>query len=793
MFTSLPRVLGNDRAESSLMVVISQQVGLILMVALAGVMFVLISGGQRIQDENNGQTELRIANRAFENDVETASRVYVTDDTRLTLTSTNWLKNEAGEFVCRASEWYLAPASEQTQKMRDGATLTLYNDITTYADDTCTGDPTSTQHRIAVTALDDDNTRFVYTNIAGVRLSFTNGIVTGLNGEDYLAGSIGLDPNDATTMTTFRDENHIDAWYTDEEVIRELPRVIAANLRVILPITEVNDTVFKATTDQGEAELIGNNDDVVDPGGEQSRWIPNVINNVFINRSTNPSTGTIVGGVREGITLSWTPRPTSECAPSQTLTYAWLLTDSAGRRATGETTASSAEVDTATGAARIWNGGNYSASVAARCNDTDGASPAKSATGSLSLPNVLGVAVAAPGAETSQTVTWERASSDPSTSYAVRFDRADSGSTYTKATPVDVAVWQRASPSWSNLGTTPSLAFGHTTPSAVPGFPEVYAVRAATADTPNSSGQWSPGNFIYQSGTAAIPSITSLAASSMTWAANACPTGNAADYQARVTPSDGSAAASGITSATSMTFTSIGQGARVFGYVMARCSTPYTLDPANGQSGLSPWSAEDDASYIRPVSPPSGITMNGVSTTVYNGTAVYRYGVSVDGCAAGTTARWVTDNEYVGGSLSNTSRTSSPSGYCDGAYADSGPVGRSATITWVTPPAPSTPTNGGIGGGEWHTKSTGGAIVTNFTWSGSGSTNASGYTTQTRLNLAGGASTAWVTSSSQGCAATSTISIQGRAQAYGPGGTSGWNTSGSMGYSLLNHASTCEA
>lgn len=800
MIGSLRRLLGNDRAESSLMVIISQQVSLILFVALAGLMFVLVSGGSRIQLENSAQTELRIANRAFITDVANAATISVTDDLDVTLTSIDWLTDEHGNNLCRASRWFIAPASEETQRLRSPATTSLYNDITIYADDTCTGEPTSVQHRIAVTAIDDES-RFEYTNIAHVDLTFSNGVLTALNGEDYSAAAqgssgqvVGLDTNDPAQMSAFRSTYAIDDWYTDEEVVREVPRVISANINALMPITEVNATTFKGTTNEAEATLVGNNDDVINPGGDQTRWIPNTVSSLLISRSTVPTTGSIVGGEREGITLSWAPRPASECSPAQTLTYAWEIRDSAGRQTTGETAASSAEVDSSTGPARIWNGGVYAASVTARCNDNDGASGPKSATGTLSVPSVLGVAVAAPGVQTAQTVTWERASSDPSTTYAVRFDRANAASTYAKSTPIDVAVWLRSNPSWTVLGTTPSLTYGHTTPSAVPGFPETYAVRASTGDTPNTAGPWSPANYIYSSGTAPVPNITVLNASSMSWDSVTCPAGNDRDYQARVAPSDGAAAATGVTPAVSMTFSTIGQGSRVFGYVMARCSTPMTLDPTNGQSGLSPWSAEDDAVYIRPVSPPSGITMNGGNVTVYNGTAAYRYGVTVDGCAAGTTWRWVTDNDYTGGALSNTSRTSSPSGYCDGVYADSGPITRSATITWVTPPAPSTPSAGSIGGGEWHSKPTGGAIVTNFTWSaGGGSTNATSYTSQTRLNLAGGASTSWASSSSQSCGATSTVSIQGRTQAHGPGGSSAWSTSGVLGYSYLTHSSTCEA
>jgi len=621
MFRKLRAFLYRDAAENSLMVVISQQVSLIIMAALAGLMFILITGGVRIQAENAAQTELRIANRAFVNDVDNAARIFVQDNTKLTLSSTKFLKNAAGEYVCRASSWYFAEASEDIRNARANETLmSIYNDVTVYATADCDGTPTSTQTRVAVSGVTQES-QFVFTNIAGVNLQFSNGIVTNFVNVEKDPVTQTYDQIDAAQ---FRTDNNVDEWYTDDEMYRDVPKVIEAQLTAFLPITQENNATFKATTNEAETELVGNNDNITDPGGEQTRWVPNPVSDVFVKRST--TTGTYTGGVREGVQISWTPRPTYECSPTQTLTYSWLITNlRTNHQSSGESTGVAVQVESGTGgAAEIWNGGAYKVQVAARCNDVDGQSGDKSLNYTLPLPNVVNVSVNAIGGnQANHEVTWASASSDPTVKYTVQYAPADVSKT-SVATSVEkqmiseevgasngayrVTVWEYPNMPWATVGEPSVTSFTKTGNAIVPGYPDSYHIRASTTDSPNTSGEWSPQNYTYSVAAPARPVITAINQSSFTWDNVTCTANTAQQFQSHSTneigsdgnpPSDettsGLVINNGVGAAAPKTksYTTINQGSRVYDRVEGRCTTKYTLAPTNGQvvTTLSPWSA----------------------------------------------------------------------------------------------------------------------------------------------------------------------------------------------------------
>jgi hypothetical protein len=611
------------------MVIISQQLSLLVLAALAGLMFILITGGTKIQAENSAQTELRVANRAFLSDVDNASTIFVQDDTKMTLSSTNFLKDptDATKYLCRSSSWYIAPASADVKKARNDNTLmSLHNDITIHKTASCASPASSTQARTAVTAIAQDAT-FLYKNIAGVPLNFSNGIVTNFQ---------SIDANNDGTLSTaeinnFRTANNVDSWYTDDEAMRETPKVIDAKMTAVLPITENNVAEFKATTNDAETELVGNDTNVTDPGGEQTRWIPNAVSTPILARST--TTGPVVGGVHEGIQISWAPRPAAECAPTQKLTYSWILTNLRTKHvSSGQTTANNVTVQTSTGPAEVWNGGKYSASVAARCNDIDGQSPTTTVPSyTLPLPDVQIHNTTSNAAETSTVVSWDKASSDPTTKYTVTYTPAKVSNSYKldkSATPDVYRYYSTANEPTANISGAPTsaLTITHTKNKVTPGFPDIYYVRASTTDSPNTGGDRSAANYIYRSDETAHPNINAIDANNATWVGSACATGNTKLYRSDdsntyggknttvLTGSNGTGGATG----TNRNYGTINQGSKVWVRVDQRCKTIYTDAPTNNQSAasLSPWGADETASYVRPISVPARPTN---PTNVYVG------------------------------------------------------------------------------------------------------------------------------------------------------------------------------
>ncbi|WP_159827572.1 hypothetical protein [Frigoribacterium sp. 9N] len=591
------------------MVVIAQNVSLLVMVALAGMVFLLLTGGSRVQAENGAQTELRIANRAFINDVDHAGFVAVQDDTKVTLSSTKFLQDpvDSTKYLCRASTWFIAPADERLRAERgDNTLMSLHNDIAIHDSDDCESPVASTQHRVAVSAITADST-FIYENLAQVPLDFSNGVVTTFREVD----DDGDGTQDDEELAVFRAEHQVAAWYTDDEALRELPRTIEAKLTAVFPVTDDNAASFKATTNEAETELVGNNDDITDPGGEQTRWIPNSVSSLVISRS--PSLGVVVGGEREGLQLAWAARPASECSPGQRLTYSWLVKNlRTGKTSSGETTATTVQMTTGTGgSAEVWNGGTYSASVAARCNDIDGQSGTTTQPSyTLPLPDVRMTGVTASADETSTTPSWNRVSSDPTTRYIVTYAPAVVSNSYVRSTIAGTEVYTYPGmPQTNEVSGSPTsaLSLTKTGNKVVPGFPDTYFVRASTADSPNSSGLRVPANYIYRSPGPAAPSITALNENSASWSAATCPAGNDHAYRSSTSNTYGGSDSTSLSgtgqSGTRTSFATIDQGSRVWLRVDARCSTKYTLAPVNGQKtdSLSPWGDDALAKWERPI------------------------------------------------------------------------------------------------------------------------------------------------------------------------------------------------
>jgi len=799
-------LIRSDRAENSIMSVLSSQVSLILMAALGGLMFVLISGGARIQAENFAQTELRIANRAFITDVENASEIGIIDDTNVTLSSQRFLKSETdvngdgdlNDYLCRTSQWFIGAASEDTKRSRgDDNLMALYTTISIHANEDCDSPVTSTQTKTAVSSI-TNTSRFVYTNIAGVKLGYTNGIVTSLNDTAYTpadaAGGvvIGLDPDDDAQMAQFRNDYGIDSWYTNDEIIRETPKIIEADLTTVFPITEQNKATLKASTDEETTELTGGNDNISQPPGEQSRWIPNP---VVINSLTRGTTGPSYSGERESLRFTWSARPADECSPTQTLTYSWSIKDASGGMTSGETTGTSVEITSASGDANVWNGGHYSGTVSARCNDVDGSSTPATTTGVLSLPAPLGVSVTANSSnERQQTVSWESVSSDPSTRYEVALDRATATSTYTKTTPIDTPVYMRSDASWSTLGTTPSSTYGYNTTSIVPGFPETYRVKASTDETTGSV--WSPGNYIYSSPAPAAPSITLLNNSSMTWSTTTCPAGNTRNYEAKADAShtaDGNYAGTN----TSLSFATIGEGQRVIGTVKVRCTSPYTLDPTNGQTNIINWSPTATSTYIRIVSAPS-MSWSAPSYNYYWPYTITR--TAYASCPSSDVSLvWSTPSYFSEYRASAGSRAWTATAYCQGSFTSSISSSIYITVYWIDQPTPTAPTGASAnGGGFWHTSSLagGGTAISGYSVSGYGSTYANSYNNQTSFQFtaaAGGGTSGWASVSSSSCKPVAWV--QYRTQGVNNSGGGSWYYSAQVVASAagLPRGSLCEA
>lgn len=638
--------LRSDSGENSLLQMISLNAGLFVAAALGVAVIVLVTGGARIQAENYAQTELRIANTAFTNDVDNASTVYVRDDTRLTLTSTTFLQNASGDDVCRVSEWFIAPAEDEFRaSLNDDSLMSLRNRISVYPTIDCNSGTPSVQDRIAISAMSEDS-HFTYTNIAHVPLVYANGIVTSIPdvttpaAEAAARASLGIDP-----------------WYTAEEMTREVPRVIQLNLTAIFPISDRNETVIKATTSEAVAELMGDNDGIIDPPGEQVRWVPNPVSSVLVDRST--TTGNVVGGEREGIRIIWTPRPANECSPVQTATYSWLVTNTVtGNRSSGETTGSEVHVATGIGGdAEIWNGGNYVVQVAARCNDTDGQSTDRSTSYTLPLPPVLGVRVTADAPQTTHEVSWQRVSSDPSTRYSVEDSPASiaDAAAYVKSVPVDTEVWMRPGMTFTTVSGSPTAQLSIEQPGnlVAPGYPDTYRVRASTASSPNTDGVWSPGNYIYRVPAPLAPVINPSTPTSGSWQPVTCAAQTAAEYRAHWSNdfggADGTPSTPFIAPFPTPTLefgSTINEGSRVWVRADARCVTRFTLDPTNNQSttSLSPYSPSAAEPWDRPITPPAMPSIGATTPGSEGGTtATTRW--SASSCAVGTTLAY--EHEYL--------------------------------------------------------------------------------------------------------------------------------------------------
>jgi hypothetical protein len=717
---ALRRFLLRDQGESSIMVLLSQNISLIVMAALGGLMFVLITGGVKIQGENNGQTQLTIATRAFSNDAANASTAAPTDGSSVTFISTNFLKasspNPDGSqaYLCRESKWYIAAASSAIrQQLSDQTLLSIYNDITVHSTSDCTSAITSTQHRIAVNAIYDPHATnptaatpsFSYVNIAGVPLNYSNGIVTTF---------VGLDPTSTATadeaaISNFRSTNNVPNWYTDSEALRESPKKIKLQVDVVLPITAKNPATFEATTDQQETELAGNNNDIVDPGGEQTRWIPNPVSAVYVTRG---SAGNVVGGVHEGLQISWAARPSSECSPSETETYEWLVTNvRTGHMSSGETTADLIQISSADGDAEIWNGGIYKVSVSSRCNDTDGQSGDTSYNSGdptqpnyqLPLPGILNVAVDASNGETTHTVTWTVASSDPTTTYTVGYSPAvlSQASNYAETTANGNTAYEYPNMHWSPASGSPSASATLTTTgnTVVAGFPDTYQVRAETADDANTGGIWTPANWIYSIPAPAAPTITSTNSTAFSWTPSACSPSTTPNYRAAADQGDSDTTASALPSASVQTansfgYSQIGEGKKVFVRADENCNTAFTFTPTNGESGLTSFGPDATSNFVRPVDAPSSISVTSNYTSVYLNDSAHIYGLSVNGCPAGTSGAWTRGGLNVTVAYSTAGyRYFAAYGDCIGDYATSGETAGTRGVDWIVP-APDAPSAG---------------------------------------------------------------------------------------------------
>ncbi|MHC5795314.1 hypothetical protein ACVXZ4_04075 [Lacisediminihabitans sp. FW035] len=774
------------------MVIVSQLISALLFTALGGLMFVLITGGVKIQAENNAQSELRIANRAFITELSYASAISPQDDTSVTIVQQKFLKDATFTdsnpvYKCRTSHWYLAPASSKIRtSLGDSTLMALKHDVTVFTDDStdpktgiCTGTITSTQQQTAVAAVSIASV-FRYTNIAGVSLQYNNGIVTTFakvaasvpNSNQATSQTDGIDPNSTdpaqvAAMTEFRAVSGpidpstgvptaVNTFYTNSEMLRETPKIVEAHLTAIMPISGKTAAVFKGTTTDAVTELIGNNSNVVDPGAAQNRWVPNPIKTVAMMRSKTD--GVYVGHVREGIRIQWTPvvttppvapgDPPLDCPASQTPTYQWLLTNTkTGHQTSGETLFNFAEITSFSGPAEVWNGDNYRAQISARCNDTDGQSVDTSANFILPLPNVTDLSIAAaPGDQSTQSLTWSPASSDPSTRYSVSYSPASltHAAEYTLQ-PLDLIsepdgardgahsapAWLYPSMAFTGIPGSPTSTTNITKSgnSITPGLPDTYQVFASTSSG-NFSPNPTPANYTYST-TAIPPTITDINEASFSWSASACAAGSTAEFRAAANTGSGDSTGSAIGSATAQTalnfsYPTIGEGEQSFARVDQRCTNRFVGAPTNSQTELSPWSSDSTGHFVRPVSAPTSITVASSATTASSGATVHVYGLSVNGCN-GTTPAWTRGGLDTYQSFAGpTSRTYYAYGQCIGNYASSGETGGSRTVSWLAPPPPK-PATPSAGCGDTFQTAPGKKNIANASWSCSPVSYATSY------------------------------------------------------------------
>jgi hypothetical protein len=375
MWGLVNRALRDDRGEGSIMVVISQLAGTIVLASFFGVFTVLLIGAPELISQTNDQSALTIANRAFDTDVANASTVSAIDDKSVTFTSTNFLPTgflDSGGYTiyaCREAKWSIIPASSAVRTaMKNDNLMALAESITVHTDTSCSSSIKSVQNRVAIASVTPD-TAFSYKNIAGVPLDYSNGVVTNFAGLDPTS----TDSADAAAVTNFRSANNVSDHYLDTEMLSEQPKTVRLTLSDEMPFS-TSATQFEAATGARLAALPASNGDIAAPDTMQLLWIPNALKIPTVTRST--TTGNIVNGQHEGISISWQPRPASECEPDATPTYMWVVHNEAdGSQSSGETTDTSVQVASTPGGANIATGDVLEVAVSNRCDDTSGQSP----------------------------------------------------------------------------------------------------------------------------------------------------------------------------------------------------------------------------------------------------------------------------------------------------------------------------------------------------------------------------------------------------------------------------------
>lgn len=211
-------LLRDDRGESSILHQLSAVISVLTTTALAGTVAIIAFGGVAFTQQSHAQTETLIASTALDRDFRLSDDIDVRNSTEFTLVDLDYRTPDSDPSdprVCRQSTWQLVPSPSET------TSLQLVNEIEIFP--SCEGGwlPTSSNERVVLSAVEAGST-FRYENVGGRAITFTDGV-----------------PRTPTALQRWfilAFGGH-DSWWTDDEVIDPVVRVVRMEMIASSPMT----------------------------------------------------------------------------------------------------------------------------------------------------------------------------------------------------------------------------------------------------------------------------------------------------------------------------------------------------------------------------------------------------------------------------------------------------------------------------------------------------------------------------------------------------------------------------
>lgn len=628
-------VVRDDRAESTIMMLVTQNLAALLMVPITAVLVLILTGTQAVMTEGNQQTAMKLAQTTFTADVAQSTAIWPVSSTEVRIASdrsaasisdADFTASPGAATKCRVVDWAL---------VRDGGDrLVLARHLTVTDADSCDDVKNAPDSQIGMPAIPGANllgqrtlpanttvvavdaqttSAFAYQNVAQRVLTYANG-VEGWNGQRVDGQYPGKK-----------------RFYTDTEWASEAPKRVQLVLNARMPLSGLTHATFAGET---SAHLTGTCSTpqqlkpFLDAAGvptdtttatpnpnydasckvadstpvETKIHIPDVPANIVVKRSD--TVGAQPGGTakHEGIDVSWDPTNPNDCTAADEVHYLVRASTITG---TGQSSITSAEVTAASvSLPQIWNGDGYTVAVIARCvNRTSGASDGWSDPGRTNFNQTLPAPLLhlAFGAAESTTIsTWQRPSSDPRVTYDLGYGAwgANSSAQWSLQPSSGATYWLPAGGSYAAVSPGPGTALTLTRDglTVAAGFPDAWRIRATLASATPSD--WNYASIVY-SLPSQQPAATATAqgpGGRVTASPASCPAGTSPRYHFQTDrgdtvagsgfaaldpaslPADSTAAGGWVASPTYLD-RSMDQGTILYGRVLVACSTPFVPLP----------------------------------------------------------------------------------------------------------------------------------------------------------------------------------------------------------------------